>query len=380
MDASQLEFDASYRDVKVTGTLPQNTSAKHLEVVLAKYRGGDGESIRNATVYATSPVIEKPNMVKPAIVKQDNVKPTVVKTNPVVIQDTREIQPEDVIVSAITDGEKLTLTGMVPTEEHAKVLSDAALHSFSASNIINTLTVTDQPATIATAEERINDFATVLSNLEDDVRDAQIDLDNNIISGNITTTDLNMSRKIKAVVPNSMINVITEHEVIPVATTSLSDDTISVVPLNELTEEDDIPMELVTTEAVTDYRPTDSIASLQDEFTLLAESIREFVVFAPSSDVLAPSATGILDDIVLALDAFPEVLIEIAGHTDSHSSATYNQDLSQRRAQSVANYLASQGVDKSRLRPNGYGESQPIASNDTADGRAQNRRVEFWAF
>ncbi len=380
LDASQLEFDASYRDVKVTGTLPQNTSAKHLEVVLAKYRGGDGESIRNATVYATSPVIEKPNMVKPAIVKQDNVKPTVVKTNPVVIQDTREIQPEDVIVSAITDGEKLTLTGMVPTEEHAKVLSDAALHSFSASNIINTLTVTDQPATIATAEERINDFATVLSNLEDDVRDAQIDLDNNIISGNITTTDLNMSRKIKAVVPNSMINVITEHEVIPVATTSLSDDTISVVPLNELTEEDDIPMELVTTEAVTDYRPTDSIASLQDEFTLLAESIREFVVFAPSSDVLAPSATGILDDIVLALDAFPEVLIEIAGHTDSHSSATYNQDLSQRRAQSVANYLASQGVDESRLRPNGYGESQPIASNDTADGRAQNRRVEFWAF
>ena len=176
-----------------------------------------------------------------------------------------------------------------------------------------------------------------------------------------------------------MINVITEHEVIPVATTTLSDDTVPVVPIDELTEEV-APMELVTTEAVTDYRPTDSIASLQGEFSLLAESIREFVVFAPSSDVLPPSATGILDDIVLALDAFPEVLIEIAGHTDSHSSATYNQDLSQRRAQSVANYLASQGVDESRLRPNGYGESQPIASNDTADGRAQNRRVEFWAF
>jgi len=370
LDASQLEFDASYRDVEVTGTLPKNTSADHLEVVLAKYNGNNGESIRKATVYATSPAnaepeIVKPAIVKPAIVKSDTVKPATVKTNPVVIQDTREIQPEDVIVSAITDGNKLTLTGMVPTKEHAKVLNDAALHSFSASNIINTLTVTDQPATIATAEERINDFATVLSNLEEDIHDAQIDLDNNIISGNITTTDLDMSHKIKAVVPNSLINVITEHEVIPMATTPLPADTSPIASLSELTNSEVIPSEIVTTEAVTDYRPTDSIASLQDEFTLLAESIREFVVFEPSSDVLPPSASFILDDIVSALDSFPEVLIEIAGHTDSHSSATYNQELSQKRAQAVADYLASQGIDKSRLRPNGYGESQPIASNDT---------------
>ena len=384
LDPTELRFDADYRHVKVTGTLPKNTSAKHLEMVLAKYQGTNGESIRKATVYATNPAIvkpvKKPAVEKPAVIKPKIVKPPVTKTPAVVIQDTREIQPEDVIVSAISDGNKLTLTGMVPTEQHAKVLNDAALHSFSASNIINTLTVTDQPATIATAEQRINDFATILSNLEDDVNDAQIDLDNNIISGNITTTDLDMSRKIKAVVPNSRIDVITEHEIIPVATKTLPADSAPIVATSEMATVEGIPNQLVTNDAVADYRPTDNIASLQGEFSLLADSIREFVVFAPSSDVLPSSANSILDDIVTALNSFPDVLIEIAGHTDSHSSATYNQDLSQRRAQAVADYLANKGIDKSRLRPNGYGESQPIASNDTADGRAKNRRVEFWAF
>ena len=65
----------------------------------------------------------------------------------------------------------------------------------------------------------------------------------------------------------------------------------------------------------------------------------------------------------------------MAGHTDSDGSAEYNEGLSARRAQTVHDYLASKGVDVSRMSVRGYGESQPIADNSTAAGKAQNRRV-----
>ena len=69
-------------------------------------------------------------------------------------------------------------------------------------------------------------------------------------------------------------------------------------------------------------------------------------------------------------------LIDVEGHTDSRGSDSYNQALSERRTQSVADYLASQGVSASSLNPIGMGEGSPVASNDTREGRAQNRRVE----
>jgi OOP family OmpA-OmpF porin len=71
------------------------------------------------------------------------------------------------------------------------------------------------------------------------------------------------------------------------------------------------------------------------------------------------------------------VVVEVAGHTDSTGSETYNQGLSERRANSVKDYLTSQGVTATRLSAKGYGEAQPVASNDTKEGRAENRRVEL---
>ena len=74
----------------------------------------------------------------------------------------------------------------------------------------------------------------------------------------------------------------------------------------------------------------------------------------------------------------PEILlIEVQGHTDSKGNDAYNQDLSQRRVNSVVKYLASKGVTVEILKPVGYGEAKPIASNSTAAGRAKNRRVQF---
>ena len=81
------------------------------------------------------------------------------------------------------------------------------------------------------------------------------------------------------------------------------------------------------------------------------------------------------------LNKYEDTHIMLAGHTDSTGAAEYNMELSQRRANSVANYLASQNVDSGRFDARGFGYDEPIASNDTAAGRALNRRVEvaIWA-
>lgn len=84
-----------------------------------------------------------------------------------------------------------------------------------------------------------------------------------------------------------------------------------------------------------------------------------------------------LNKVVDFLKQNPSVSIEISGHTDSKGSDTYNQNLSQGRSQAVVDYLISQGIDSSRLEAHGYGESKPIDSNETEEGRANNRRVEF---
>ncbi|MEJ2723040.1 MAG: OmpA family protein [Deltaproteobacteria bacterium] len=83
-----------------------------------------------------------------------------------------------------------------------------------------------------------------------------------------------------------------------------------------------------------------------------------------------------LGELATILNKYEDTNILLEGHTDSTGSEEHNLDLSRRRAQSVGNYLATQNVNAARFAINGYGESQPIATNDTPEGRAQNRRVE----
>ena len=71
--------------------------------------------------------------------------------------------------------------------------------------------------------------------------------------------------------------------------------------------------------------------------------------------------------------------VEVSAHTDSVGSESYNQGLSERRAQSVVDYLSARGLDRYRLNPTAFGESSPIDTNETAEGRARNRRVELYA-
>jgi OOP family OmpA-OmpF porin len=105
--------------------------------------------------------------------------------------------------------------------------------------------------------------------------------------------------------------------------------------------------------------------------------IIEGVHFAFDSDRLNPSAQGTLDQAADGLRNQPAIPYEVGGHTDSVGSNAYNQDLSQRRAQSVYEYLVSHGVSAGQLSTRGYGETQPVATNETPAGRAENRRVEI---
>jgi outer membrane protein OmpA-like peptidoglycan-associated protein len=101
------------------------------------------------------------------------------------------------------------------------------------------------------------------------------------------------------------------------------------------------------------------------------------VTFAFDSADINAQFYPVLDKVAATLTEFDKTVIEVAGHTDSVGSADYNQQLSERRANSVSAYLASRGVSKSRVVTVGAGEDHPVASNETEEGRAQNRRVEI---
>src|SRR5690606_13325919 len=85
----------------------------------------------------------------------------------------------------------------------------------------------------------------------------------------------------------------------------------------------------------------------------------------------------VLNSVGLVLKEFDKTVVDVAGHTDSTGTEAVNNPLSQRRASSVASYLQSQGVSAQRFLINGYGSTRPVASNDSPDGRAMNRRVEI---
>jgi outer membrane protein OmpA-like peptidoglycan-associated protein len=101
------------------------------------------------------------------------------------------------------------------------------------------------------------------------------------------------------------------------------------------------------------------------------------VLFAFDKYSLTPDAKNTIGDLFTILQKYPDENVLIIGNTDSIGTASYNQKLSERRANSTADYLISLGVSSGRVTTKGLGESDPVATNSTAEGRAQNRRVEF---
>nr|WP_211051437.1 OmpA family protein [Parasphingorhabdus halotolerans] len=101
------------------------------------------------------------------------------------------------------------------------------------------------------------------------------------------------------------------------------------------------------------------------------------VTFAVDSSAIQPNFQTTLGSVANTLSQYEKSYVDVLGHTDSTGTDAYNQALSERRAESVANFLSNSGVQRARLATKGYGESQPIATNTTEEGRAANRRVEI---
>ena len=99
--------------------------------------------------------------------------------------------------------------------------------------------------------------------------------------------------------------------------------------------------------------------------------------FAVDKSVVSEDSRQTLVELANVLKNYPEDVIAVAGHTDSDGTDEYNMDLSKRRAQAVVDILAANGVPSASIQAHGYGETQPVASNETAEGKALNRRVEL---
>lgn len=101
------------------------------------------------------------------------------------------------------------------------------------------------------------------------------------------------------------------------------------------------------------------------------------ITFQTNSADINSGFYQVLNSVAIVLKEFDKTIVDVAGHADSTGPEDKNMVLSQNRASSVSSYLAAQGINSQRLITTGYGESRPIASNDTAEGRSQNRRVEI---
>ena len=109
----------------------------------------------------------------------------------------------------------------------------------------------------------------------------------------------------------------------------------------------------------------------------LVLSMPSGITFATNQSSVQPQFRPTLDQVADVLREYRQTYVDVYGHTDSSGSDTYNLDLSERRATTVADYLAGRGVETARLATRGFGETQPVASNETEDGKAANRRVEI---
>jgi outer membrane protein OmpA-like peptidoglycan-associated protein len=122
---------------------------------------------------------------------------------------------------------------------------------------------------------------------------------------------------------------------------------------------------------------TSEAAAVSREGNLLAVTFKGDVTFDTNSTVVRPGLQAEINRVAGVLSQYPQTFVRVEGHTDSVGSNDYNQDLSIRRAMAVKNLLVQRGIADSRIDSVGYGETMPVATNDTEAGRQRNRRVEI---
>jgi outer membrane protein OmpA-like peptidoglycan-associated protein len=133
----------------------------------------------------------------------------------------------------------------------------------------------------------------------------------------------------------------------------------------------DSPVELGT------VRIAESMPDISQVLTSTGKYVSHAIQFDTGSDQLRPESINVIKEVAAALQKQPALKLRIEGHTDSTGDAAKNLDLSKRRTESVKDALVKMGIGADRLTPEGFGQTKPLAPNDTPQGRAENRRVEF---
>lgn len=243
------------------------------------------------------------------------------------------------------DGSRIVLNGTVLTGEHSATLEAEADGVVGADNVVNNLEISGLDEAVPGADDRVGALAAVIGTF-----------------GGLNNAD--------AVLNDTDLTVNGEARDEDARTASV--DAVSASEAAGLRPGGEI------TVAEAEVSLQEEIDLLQAELDALQEEIAENVVFASNSAELTDTAKVTLDKVIDAMQRYPRPVVETGGHTDSQGDDAFNIDLSQRRADSVVEYVGAQ-TSPDRLKPIGFGEAQPVAENTTEEGRLQNRRVEFIA-
>ncbi len=249
--------------------------------------------------------------------------------------DATALTGSPIEVAASIDGKKVALTGVVTSEAQRSTLVAAAKAGYGETNVIDELTVVG-PSTPA-QDARITTFGELIKLSSNTLSDAK---------GRVGDTVLSLSGNAFTELGKSSV------EALIAGSGGTAEITVAAAK---------------------------SVEEVQENLaTILA---RSGIQFDTNSAVIKADSVPILDNAVASITqefaAFPNIKIEVAGHTDNVGQPAANQQLSQSRAQAVLDYVVSKGVDAGRLTAKGYGATKPIADNKTEIARATNRRIEF---
>jgi outer membrane protein OmpA-like peptidoglycan-associated protein len=331
IDTDGLAIDFDYRDGEATGALPAGVTAAAADAAVAE----EG-LLRNFDIAATATDTAAGTAPEP---DADPAAPVAGAIGPVAVQ-------------AVFDGDRAVVTGTVLDEDQRSQVLAAVAAAVAPAEVVDQLEVTGGEAEVPGAAGRLTGLTTALATLGG-VPGWRADLTDESLAITVDEAGDGVDLDAITALPDSITEVATTVD----------------VPAD--TKADDPAAGEAVVEA--------EITALQDELDGLRAEIRETVVFATSSSVLTAPAQATLDKVVAAMNRYPLPVVEVAGHTDSLGPAGPNQELSQARASAVVDYLVASGVDADRLQFRGAGEDEPIDTNDTAEGQANNRRVELTA-
>ncbi len=333
IDTAGLDIDFDYRDGEIGGNLPAGVSVQDLENAVGH---GLLHDIK-VTAAAQNTVDPAPTTDGPTTSGVPTTSAASTTTVAVAATQTGPTQ-----VDAEMAGGRIVLTGSVLTESQRDALVAAAAAAVGATNVEDQLTVSGLDEAVPGADARIADLAIMFPTLA------------TLTSGQAVLTDSTLTVTGEARDQDSA-------EALRAA----------VAAVGSVSGSADLSVSAPSVET--------EVSGLQAELDGLAAEIRETVVFAPSSAELSGPAQVTLDKVVDAMNRYRLPVMTIAGHTDGAGPAAENQTLSEARAASVLQYLVSKGVEASRLRSVGFGETQPVAPNESLEGRAANRRVQLTA-